>query len=176
MSPSERIRINSSSQPSFRHEQVLWINEPGNALIAPLARSRLWAGLIHTLRRPREIDLSLDASAIVEVSQWMWRRRSTRGSAVVADRIELTPESAITVTIEEGPFAGSRSEMRIEEPEPGALLVRIVHEVFGGPSVPLSAEEMRARNAAYDTMNVERICCARRAAESGAHRPASLNS
>ena len=166
MSRSDRIHIRPRPTPSFRHEQLLWINEPGNDLIPPLERSQLWAGLVHTLRQPQDIDCTLDATRVDEVTRWQWRRRSSRGGTVVVDRIDFNPEVSICVTIEEGPFAGSRSEIRIEEPEPGALLVRIVHEVHGGPLVPLSPEEESARKAAYDSMNVERICCARSVAVS----------
>jgi|GEM_PF-2217630 len=151
---------------SFRHEQILRINDAGNSLAAPVPRSRLWAGLVHTIRQPEEHDSTIDASVCVEVSKWIWRRRVVRGSTVVADRIELTPESEIAVTVEEGPFAGSHSEIRIEEPAPGALFVRIVH-VVQGPPVLLSPEEERARNAAYDAMNVSRISRARAAATAG---------
>jgi hypothetical protein len=160
MSPSDCIQLRSRRAPSFRHEQLLWINEPGNDLIPPLERSQLWAGLVHTIRQPQEVDCTLDASRVVEVTRWQWKRHSSRGGTVVVDRIDFKPESSISVTIEEGPFAGSHSEISIEEPEPGALLVRIVHEVHG-PRVPLSPEEESARKAAYDSMNVERISCAR---------------
>jgi hypothetical protein len=179
MKPLQDIRV-AAAKPrgalasSFRHEHVLWINEPGNPLIPPVARSRLWAGLVHTIRMPAAIDQSIDESRLVETSEWLWHRRSLRGETVVADRIDLTPETSITVTIEEGPFAGSRSEIRIEEPGPGALLVRIVHEVKG-PTVALSPEEQKARKTAYDTMNVERICCARSVANGGTRDPRPLN-
>lgn len=118
------------------------------------------------LREPAEIDGSLDDTRIVEASRWVWHRRSARGDTVVSDRVELLPESCITVTIDEGPLAGSHSEIRIEEPGPGALFVRIVHEVCG-PCIALSPEEEKARKAAYVSMNVERICCARNAAAAG---------
>jgi hypothetical protein len=165
MSHSDRIHLRARPAPSFRHEQLLWINEPGNDLIPPLERSQLWAGLVHTLRQPQDIDCTLDATRVEEITRWQWKRRSSRGGTVVVDRIDFHPENSISVTIEEGPVAGSHSEIRIEEPEPGALLVRIVHEVHG-PRVPLSPEEESARKAAYDSMNVERISCARSVAVS----------
>jgi len=174
MSDTDRTDAATAKHTTFRHEQLLQINELGNFSVPHLERAQLWEGLIHTIRKPELYDPTIDASVCVEASPGVWRRRCARGSAVVADRVDLTPESIITVTVEEGPYAGSRSELRIEEPAPGALFVRIVHEVQGPPTA-LSPEEERARKAAYDSMNVDRVSRARSAAtRHAAWRPPRL--
>jgi hypothetical protein len=144
---------------TFRHEHLLQVNSSDPQVI-PLTRAQLWDGLVETIRVPEEHDSSIDASVVVSVSANVWRRRCARGSTVVADLIELTPQSRIVATVEEGPFTGSRSIIAIEEKAPRELYVRIVHEVRG-PAVMLSPEEEQARRAAYEAANIDRVSRAR---------------
>jgi hypothetical protein len=144
---------------TFRHEHLLQVNSK-SPQVTPLTRAQLWAGLIETIRVPEEHDCTIDASVVVSVSAHVWRRRCARGSTVVADLIELTPQSRIVTTVEEGPFTGSRSTIAIEEKAPGELYVRIVHELRG-PAVELSPEEEQARRAAYEAANIDRVSRAR---------------
>lgn len=112
--------------------------------VIPLTRAQLWDGLVETIRVPEEHDSSIDASVVVSVSANVWRRRCARGSTVVADLIELTPQSRIVATVEEGPFTGSRSIIAIEEKAPRELYVRIVHEVRGLRSCSVPRKSRRA--------------------------------
>ena len=152
----------------LRHEHLIRINDPSLALETWLTRAQLWSGLLHTVFEPQEFDESIDSVSIEEILPGRLRRRIRRGALTLTDEVELVDNDRLHIDADPaGIFAGSRIEIRIEEPDAGMLFVRFVYEIQGLP-VTRDEKEDHARCSAYQASDLERIRLVRRHAASSA--------
>lgn len=146
----------------LRHEHLIRINDPSLALEAWLTRAQLWNGLLHTVFEPQEFDESIDAVSIEEILPGKLRRRIRRGPLTLTDEVELIDNDRLHIDADPaGVFAGSRIEIRIEEPDTDMLFVRFIYEIQGLPVIR-DEQEDHARRAAYQASDLERIRLVRR--------------
>jgi hypothetical protein len=132
-----------------RYEHLVQINDPTRPDIRPLTRTELWRGLLLRAARPELFDTGIDATTTLEESETSQLREVRRAQRRLIERVELTPESLVAITAVGGSdLSGSRLEMRIEEPAPGALFVRFTY-ALSGPAVPTDEGERRALTQAY---------------------------
>lgn len=146
----------------LRHEHLIRINDPSLALEMWLTRAQLWSGLLHTVFEPQEFDESIDSVAIEEILPGRLRRRIRRGTLTLDDEVELVENDRLRIDADPaGIFAGSRFEIRIEEPDAGMLFVRFIYEIQGLPAIRDEKED-HARRSAYQASDLERIRLVRR--------------
>jgi hypothetical protein len=145
----------------FRHEHIVRVNDPGNALDEFLTREQLWTGLWQTIVAPYAFDGTVDACVVDHVGSGRLARRLTRGGVTVVDEVDVVPTDSLTIRIDDaGARSGSSLRIGIEEPAPGMLFVRFSYELRGQPELP--AEQATALRAAYEASDVDRIRQVRR--------------
>lgn len=133
----------------MRYEHLVQVNDSTRPDIRPLTRTELWRGLLLRAARPELFDTSIDATTTLEESATSLLREVRRAQRCLTERVELTPETMVTITAVGGSdLAGSHLEMRIEEPAPGALFVRFTY-ALRGPAVPTDDGERQALKQAY---------------------------
>lgn len=150
---------------SLRHEHLVRINDPDNAICRWLTREQLWEGLHRTILVPKSIDASIDAATVRETEPNRLTREIRRGRATLSDWVEVTKHERLTIHADRaGAFAGSTLTIQIEEPAPGMLFVRFTYELHGLES-DRTDEEDHARRSAYQQSDIERVRQARKFAE-----------
>ena len=141
----------------MRYEHLVQINEPARPDIRPLSRTELWRGLVLRAARPELFDSSVDGTSTLEESETSQLREVRRSGRSVTERVELTPESLVAITAVSGSdLDGSRLEIRIEEPAPGALFVRFTY-ALSGAAVPTDEGERQALRQAYYFADLDTI-------------------
>lgn len=150
---------------SLRHEHLVRINDPANAIGRWLTREQLWEGLHRTVLVPQSIDASVDAATVRETEPNRLTREIRRGRATMSDWVELTQGERLTIHADRASiFAGSTLTIQIEEPAPGMLFVRFTYELHG-LEAGRTDEEDHARCTAYQQSDIERVRQARRFAD-----------
>jgi hypothetical protein len=145
----------------LRHEHIVRVNDPANALEGFLTREQLWTGLWQTIVAPYSFDATVDECAVDHVGSDRLSRRLTRGGVTVTDEVDVVPTDSLTIRIDpNGVHAGSLLRIAIEEPAPEMLFVRFTYELVGHPTLP--AEQAAALRAAYEASDVDRIRQVRR--------------
>jgi acetylaranotin biosynthesis cluster protein L len=149
------------SSPALRHEHIVRINDPANAVGQWLTREQLWAGLLHTMQAPQELDESIDSATVHAISASTLQREIHRGLQVTADEVKLIQNELLQVRADaQSAFAGSTLTISIEEPAPQMLFVRFTYELYGLEATR-DAQEDHARRSAYQNANIVRIRAAR---------------
>jgi hypothetical protein len=105
----------------LEHEHRIRVSLAGD----PVNRAQLWRGLVLRAEHPQHFVPGLDGCVILERTTHRLERELRFGGHRIRDRVLLTAGCAVRYEVH---GAGSEPtdtlEMQIEEPEPGALLLR----------------------------------------------------
>jgi hypothetical protein len=153
----------------LKFEHVVVVNEPANPLITDLSREELWFGLLCRAENPRPFLPGLESCAIVERGENLLVRDLYFGQVVIRDRVMLVPMDEVVFESDRtDEHAGGRLTIRIEEPQPDALVLRFIYrttlaEGTAGPD-GVYAEFVKS---AYHESDIDTVRVIRMIAESG---------
>lgn len=150
-------------------EHLVVINDPGNPLVQNLTREELWFGLLCRAEDPRAFLPGLESCTIVERSDACLVRDLQFGSAVIRDRVTLTPMQSVRFETERTEdHAGGTLTICIEEPAENELVLRFryVTTLSEGGSGP-DANYAEYVKSAYHQSDLDTVRVIRMIAESG---------
>lgn len=138
----------------MRFEHILQVNDPADPRVTPLSRDALWRGLLVRVEAPQRFPLGPDRCEARAGEHADERRRSIHfGALRFEDRVALEPGRRIEFHPE--PHEGAapvRLTITLEEPAPGALILRFVYET-GAPAGADEKSLQRYREQAWLEMD-----------------------
>ncbi len=151
----------------FTH--LIEINVPGNPLIAPLSREKLWRGLVMRAERPTLFLIGLDSCEILARTEAGFSRKQQFGPLTVLDHVHLQHATQVHYHVpQQNEIPMSDLTMTIEEPQPGALFVRFEYDDHAG-ELEEQAEKFYNdfRRSAYLEADIDTIRVIRQLADEG---------
>ncbi|UXY14618.1 SRPBCC family protein [Chitiniphilus purpureus] len=113
----------------MRFEHLIQINEEGNPLAIALTADQLWQGLVHRARSPQDFMEQVESVRILHQEDGYFEREMLLGRLRVVDHVTLTPGRRVHYDTQPSDEHGGGSlTLTIEEPQPGALFLRVVYE------------------------------------------------
>ncbi|MGI4816297.1 MAG: SRPBCC family protein [Janthinobacterium lividum] len=157
-------------------EHLVQINDPLNPLIDALTREQLWTGLVLRAEHPQLFVQSLDSCTILSRDENVIVRELRYGSAVVRDRVTLTPDTRVHYEIAPtDSHVGGSLTMTIEQPDALQLFVRFEYKTTLGQTddgeSPQTSEIVKSayRENDIDTVRVIRQITAAGRLAGGVH-------
>lgn len=152
-----------SRSTGVRFEHLVQINDPLIPLLEPLTREQLWRGLVRRAEEPALFVLALEGATVHarersgDVVELV--RTLDFGGFTVDDRVRLYPlDRTETRTAATDRWPASRLTIRIEEPQPNALLLRFIYESDESePDGELDALTATLRRRAYESADLDTV-------------------
>lgn len=153
----------------MRFEHLVQINDPNTAGLEPLTADQVWQGLVLRGQSPELFVLGLDRAEITARGEQWIERVLHFGGAEVRDRVVFEPRRSVRYeTAATAEHAGGTLTMTIEQPGPGALLVRFTYETTM-PAVDASGDDRYAEivKSAYHQADLDTVRKIRELASTG---------
>ncbi len=113
----------------MKFQHLVVVNDPFEPLLDVLTREQLWCGLVLRAGEPMRFIPWLDACTIVARSPDGMSRELQFGKLIVRDRVSwFAPTHIRYDTQPAADMPAASLTMRIEEPQPGMLLVRFEYD------------------------------------------------
>jgi hypothetical protein len=153
----------------LKFEHVVVVNEPANPLITDLSREELWFGLLCRAENPRPFLPGLESCAIVERGENLLVRDLCFGQVVIRDRVMLVPMDEVVFESDRtDEHAGGSLTIRIEEPQPDALVLRFIYRTtLAEGAAGLDGVYAEFVKSAYHESDIDTVRVIRMIAESG---------
>lgn len=157
-----------SAASDMEFEHIITVNDADEPIVTPMSRWQLWQGLMRRITDPRRFAPALDDARIEAADTTHWSRVLHFGPLEVHDRVVADPMDSIVSEVEWPPMlAGSRLEMRIEEPAFGTMIVRFLYRNTHADGARLDRAQRKALEAAYLHNDIDTIALVRRMVASG---------
>ncbi|TAL21992.1 MAG: DUF1857 family protein [Aquabacterium sp.] len=115
--------------PAMRYEHLIEINSQGFSAIPPFTREELWRGLLVRVYEPESFPVGPDDSEWKEESPGRLNRIVRFGRLEIHDSVTLEPMQRIVFDAQaREDMAAMRLTITLEEPAPGAMVLRFVYE------------------------------------------------
>lgn len=132
-----------------RYEHVVSMStDPAHG--SGISRRQIWDGLVDTVRSPQDYDQTLSDVAVTFCHDGIWHRSYRRFGCEFKERATAHDEGLVTfVTLSPEDVRSSSLTISLEEPAPGFLCLRFVHELRGDGGT-LSVAGQEAQCAAWN--------------------------
>lgn len=119
----------------MRFEHLIEINSQGFSVIPAFTRDELWRGLLVRVYEPESFPVGPDACEWQEEAPGRVRRVVRFGKLEIHDTVTLEPMSRIIIAAQpREDMVAMRLTITLEEPAPGAMVLRFVYENDGSIS------------------------------------------
>lgn len=122
----------------MRFEHLIEINSPSVAVgtvVPGFTRAQLWRGLMRRVQTPQRFPMGPDSCDCRELEPGLYARTLRFGAHAFEDEVQAVAEQSLVFTPQaHGDTTPVRLSIRIEEPQPGLMLLRFVYEALGTPS------------------------------------------
>lgn len=143
----------------MQFEHVVVVNDPREALVAPLSRAQVWAGLMWRVEDPCVFQPSLVGCEIITRSNTRVERALDFGSFRMRDTVHLLDQQALRFESEaDGARAAAQLTISIEIPIEGALVLRFAYATtFDESAGAADAEYAGYIKSAYRAADIDTV-------------------
>ena len=152
----------------MKFEHLVVVNDPADSLLTELTREELWFGLLCRAEDPRPFLPGLESCTILERSETALLRELQFGSAMIRDRVILTPMESVSFESEcTETHAGGSLTIRIEEPAARQLVLRFRYVTTLADDGGADNNYAEYVKSAYHQSDLDTVRVIRMIAESG---------